>query len=243
MNEYESRPISYQRQSTVTASSTGVVATFMNAVYAWMCVGLGITAAVAWMTAHNERLVASIFGSRGTFLMLIIAELALVWIISAAIHKINAAVATVLFCIYAALNGLTLSVIFLAYDLGTVSAAFAITGGTFAVVSVYGFVTKKDLSGLGGILFMSLVGLLLASVVNIFFFRNETLYWIINYAGVLIFVGLTAYDTQKLKNIAYQTEGNPEMAARLSVVGSLTLYLDFINLLLFILRILGDKRR
>jgi len=233
-----SNSLSYARPG---AAAGGAIATFMNAVYAWMCVGLGITAAVAWMVAHNEAMLYSIF-SRGTFMFLVIVELALVWVISAAINKINTAVATALFCLYAAINGLTLSGIFLVYDLGTVGAAFAITAGTFAVTSLYGFITKKDLSGLGGILLMALIGLIIASVVNIFFF-NETLYWIINYAGVLIFVGLTAYDTQKLKTIAAQTANDPAMAGRLSVVGSLVLYLDFINLLLFILRILGGNRR
>lgn len=240
LSQYGSRsqPLPYARGG---AAGANAIAVFMNAVYAWMCVGLGITAAVAWMTANNEAMLRSVF-SGGTFIILVLIELGLVLVISRAINKIDTLVATLLFCLYAALNGLTLSVIFVAYNLGTVGAAFAITAGTFALTSLVGFVTKKDLSGLGGILLMALFGLIIASIVNIFFV-SDTLYWIVNYAGVLIFVGLTAYDTQKLKVMAVQTANDPAMAGRLSVVGSLVLYLDFVNLMLFILRILGGKRR
>src|SRR5204862_4161782 len=138
--------------------------------------------------------------------------------------------------------GLTLSVIFLVYTQASLYSAFFITAGTFGGMSLYGFVTKRDLTSLGSMLFMALIGLIIASVVNIFW-ANSTLYWIISYAGVLIFVGLTAYDTQKLKQIAYATANDAAMAARLSINGALMLYLDFINLFLFILRIMGDRRR
>jgi FtsH-binding integral membrane protein len=137
--------------------------------------------------------------------------------------------------------GLTLSAIFIVYAHSTIVSAFLVTAGTFGAVSVYGFVTKRDLTQYGSILFMALIGLILASVVNLFF-ASSALYWIITYAGVLLFVALTAYDTQKLRQIAVQTENNPTLAARLSIVGALELYLDFINLFLFILRILGNRR-
>jgi FtsH-binding integral membrane protein len=179
---------------------------------------------------------------RGPLLfVLILAELGLVVAISGMIQRINTGVATALFLLYSALNGLTLSAIFIVYAHATIASAFVVTAGTFAAMSVYGFVTKTDLTKFGPILFMALIGLIIASVVNIFM-ASSGLYWIITYAGVLIFVGLTAYDTQKLKIIAVQTESNPALAARLSIAGALSLYLDFINLFLFILRIMGNRR-
>lgn len=229
------RPLSY------STDNVGVIASFMNAVYAWMGVGLGVTALVAWMTSQNEAMRQMVFQPM-TFIVLIVAELALVWYVSSAINRLSVGTATSLFVLYSALNGLTLSVVFLRYQLGTVGAAFLITAGTFGITSFIGFVTRKDLSGLGGLCFMALIGLILASIVN-YFVSNEMLFWIINYAGVLIFVGLTAYDTQKIKQFAYQTQGDSLAAGRMSVLGSLMLYLDFINLMLFMLRILGGKRR
>jgi uncharacterized protein len=218
-----------------------VVARFMNAVYAWMCVGLATTAVVAWYISTQPQLIRSIFSS-GLFIGLIIAELVLVWVISSAVNRISATAATGLFIAYSALNGMTLSVIFLAYSLPSITGAFIVTAGTFGITSLYGFVTKKDLTSLGGYLFMALIGLILASIVNMFV-ASSALYWLITYAGVFIFIGLTAYDTQKLKGMAYQLEGNAAMSARMSIVGSLILYLDFINLFLYMLRLLGDRRR
>jgi uncharacterized protein len=221
-------------------ADSATVAQFFNAVYAWMAAGLALTAVIAWWVSDQPALMAQIF--RGPMLIaLIIVELALVFVISAATQKINATAATILFLLYSAINGLTLSVVFLIYTQASLASTFAVTAGTFAATSVYGYVTKRDLSSLGSILFMGLIGLVIASIVNIFW-ANSTLYWIITYAGVLIFVGLTAYDTQKLKQIAYQTTHNPALAARLSVNGALMLYLDFINLFLFLLRILGSRR-
>lgn len=229
------RPISYAS----AANASGVIAGFMNGVYAWMSVGLLLTALVAWVTAHNQAMLQMV---QSSFLILILAELGLVIALSAAIHKLSATVATLVFAVYASLNGLTLSGVFLAYELPTIGGAFMITAGMFAAMSVVGMTTRKDLSGLGGLCFMALIGLILASIVNIFF-ASEMLYWLVTYAGVLIFVGLTAYDTQKLKAIALQTADDPAMAGRMAIYGSLSLYLDFINLMLFILRILGGKRR
>jgi FtsH-binding integral membrane protein len=224
-------------QSRVGSST---VIQFFNAVYAWMAAGLGVTAVVAWSVSTQPQLMQSIF--RGPLLfVLILAELGLVVAISGMIQRINTGVATALFLLYSALNGLTLSAIFIVYAHATIASAFVVTAGTFAAMSVYGFVTKTDLTKFGPILFMALIGLIIASVVNIFM-ASSGLYWIITYAGVLIFVGLTAYDTQKLKIIAVQTESNPALAARLSIAGALSLYLDFINLFLFILRIMGNRR-
>jgi FtsH-binding integral membrane protein len=216
------------------------VSRFMNNVYAWMSAGLALTAAVAWMVSQNLDTFAPLVRGPMIFL-LIIAQFGLVFVIGGAVNRISAGVATALFLLYAALNGLLLAGIFLRYDLGTVASTFIVTAGMFGVTSVYGYVTKHDLTRLGSLMFMALIGLILATVVNIFW-ANSTLYWIINYAGVIIFVGLTAYDTQKLKEIAYQLQGDAAMAARLSISGALTLYLDFLNLFLMLLRILGDRR-
>lgn len=221
-------------------ASSATVATFMNAVYAWMCVGLAVTAGVAWYVSTQPQLFKQIFNT-GVFWILVIAQFGLVFAISAAVQRISAAAATGLFILYAALNGLLLSSIFLAYEIGTITTAFAVTAGMFGAMSFIGFTTKKDLSSLGGILMMGLIGLIIASIVNIFF-ANGTLFWIINYAGVAIFLGLTVYDTQRLKEMAYATEGNPALASRLAINGSLALYLDFLNLFLFLLRILGSRR-
>lgn len=219
---------------------TRVVATFMNAVYAWMCVGLALTAGTAFFVSTQKEVLRTIL-SPGMLIFLILAQLGLVMVISWATQRVSAALATALFLLYAVLNGLTLSVIFLVYSLPAITAAFIVTAGMFGVMSIIGFVTKKDLTGLGSFLLMGLIGLVLASIVNIFF-QSTMLGWIITYAGVFIFLGLTAYDTQKLKEIAYATEGDPQLAARLSISGALVLYLDFINLFLMILRILGSKR-
>jgi len=231
-------PRTYEMQYESRAD-TVTVARFFNAVYAWMAAGLALTAVVAWYVSTRPDLMMQIF--RGPVLIgLIIVELVLVFTVAAAVNKINAAVATGLFLLYSALNGLTLSAIFIVYAQATIASAFIITAGTFGAMSVWGFVTKRDLSGMGSILFMALIGLVLASIVNMFW-ANSMLTMLINYAGVLIFVGLTAYDTQKLKAIAVATAHDAAMSARLSVSGALTLYLDFVNLFLFLLRILGRR--
>lgn len=217
-----------------------VVTTFMNSVYAWMCAGLALTAVVAWWVSTQPGLAQRIF-TGGIFWLIVIAELALVFAISYAINRITTAAATGLFLLYSALNGLTLSVIFLVYQLNVIAVTFGVTAAMFGAMSLIGFVTKSDLTSLGNFLFMALIGLIIASVVNIFW-ANSTLYWIVTYAGVAIFLGLTVYDTQRLKQIAYQTEGNPALASRLAIVGSLMLYLDFINLFLFMLRLFGSRR-
>jgi hypothetical protein len=216
------------------------VAQFFNAVYAWMAVGLAITAGVAYWVFNNGQTLPL---SMGTFLVLFVFQLILVGVISSAVNRISATVATALFLLYAALNGVTLSIIFYVYSQASLASTFLVTAGAFGAMSVYGYMTKRDLTRLGSILFMALIGLILASLVNIFWHTNSILYWIVSYVGVLIFVGLTACDTQKLKQIAMQTGGNPAMAHRMSVVGSLILYLDFINLFLFLLRIMGNRRR
>jgi FtsH-binding integral membrane protein len=216
------------------------VVRFFNAVYAWMAVGLAVTATVAWLVATHQAAMKQVY-STAAMIGIVIAELILVFVISAAIRRISAAVATALFVLYAALNGLLLSAIFLVYTHSSIFGAFVACAAMFGVMSVYGMVTKTDLTGMGKILFMALIGLIVASVVN-YFMANSMLYWLISYAGVIIFAGLTAYDTQRLKAMAVQTQGDPAMAARLSVSGALMLYLDFINMFLFLLRIMGDRK-
>jgi FtsH-binding integral membrane protein len=218
----------------------GVVARFFNVVYAWMSAGLALTAVVAWWISTRPDLMQQIF--RGpALIILIVVELALVWTISAAVNRLSAATATALFMVYSALNGLTLSVIFLAYTKATLGSTFLVTAGTFGAMSVYGMVTRRDLTRFGSLLLMALIGLIIASVVNLFL-KSSAMYWLITYAGVLIFVGLTAYDTQRLKIIAASTANDPAMAARYAVNGALALYLDFINLFLMLLRIMGNRR-
>jgi FtsH-binding integral membrane protein len=227
----------------IDASQAGSpeMATFITAVYGWMAAGLGLTAFVAWLVSHNTQIMSAVLGS-GLIWVFFIAELALVWIISAAVQRIDATVAGALFILYSILNGVTLSFIFLAYTATSVGGTFLVSAGMFAAMTLYGQSTKRNLAGFGNILFMALIGLILASIVNIFF-ANSMIYWLCTYAGVFIFAGLTAYDTQKLQYMAIQTCGNSAVAARYSIIGALALYLDFINLFLFMLRILGNSGR
>ena len=213
----------------------------MKSVYMWMTLALGITGVVALYVAQSADLLYSIFSNSILFWGLIIAEFALVMVISARLLKMSFTTALMLFMLYSVINGLTLSVIFALYTKASVASTFFVTAGTFGVMSLIGYFTKKDLSKLGGILFMLLIGLVIATLVNIFW-ANDTLYWITTYAGVLIFVGLTVYDTNKIKRMLESTYGEDEITQKLALMGALTLYLDFINLFLYLLRILGDRR-
>jgi FtsH-binding integral membrane protein len=219
--------------------SSGAIVKFFNAVYAWMAVGLAVTAVVAWFTyVHHDALRALFSG--GAILFIVIAQLALVVTISAAIQKISAPVATALFVLYAALNGVLFSSIFAVYAHTSIATTFLTCAAMFAVMSLYGMFTKSNLATMGKIMFMALIGLIIASIVN-FFTASSALYWIISYAGVIIFCGLTAYDTQRLKQIAVVVQEDAAMSARLSVNGALSLYLNFINLFLFLLRFMGRR--
>jgi FtsH-binding integral membrane protein len=213
---------------------------FFNAVYAWMAVGLAVTASVGWLVASNTSALKHLF-SGGALIGIFIVQIILVVAISGAINRINAAVATALFVLYAAINGLLFASIFLVYSLPSIAGTFIACAAMFGAMSLYGMFTKANLTSMGKIMFMALIGLIVASVVN-FFIANSALYWIISYAGVLIFAGLTAYDTQRLQVIANQTQGNAALAARLSVSGALMLYLDFINMFLFLLRLMGKQK-
>jgi len=216
---------------------------FIRSVYNWMAIGLALTGFVAFYVANDESLIRLIFGNRLIFFGLIIGELALVFTISARVHKMQSSTATALFVLYAALNGVTLSAIFLIYTRSSIATTFFICAGTFVACSVYGWTTKRDLTSFGGFMAMGLIGIIIASVVNMFL-RSPGMHMIISYIGVLVFVGLTAYDTQKLKSMALtQPIGlDAGVARKGAILGALSLYLDFINLLLMLLRILGSRR-
>ncbi len=209
-------------------------------VFVWMAMGLGITGLTAMLT-YNSGLFYTLVQNQGIFWGLMIAEIGMVWYLSARIMKLSFTTATVLFGTYAVLNGLTLSMIFAIYTMSSIATTFFVTAGTFGAMALYGYYTKRDLSKLGSLLMMALIGLIIASVVNIFL-GNSMLDLVISAVGVLIFVGLTAWDTQSIKQMLAQTEGeDEELVKKLSVLGALSLYLDFINLFLYLLRFLGSR--
>ena len=229
-------------QNQVIQSVNTAYRTLMGKVYLWMTLALAVTGLTSLYVASSPGLVQSIFASRGTFWLLVIAELALVFILSARIMKMSFSTAGIMFALYSVLNGVTMSFIFIAYTSTSIATAFFVTAGMFAAMSFIGFVTKKDLSSFGSLFTIALLGLIIASVVNIFL-NSSVMYWIITYVGVLLFVGLTAYDTQKIKQmlIEYGDEVN-DSTQKLALIGSLSLYLDFINLFLYILRLFGNNK-
>ncbi len=216
-------------------------AVFISKVYMWMTMALALTGVVALLVSNSETMVRTIFGNPLLFFGLVIGELVLVVGISAGIGRLSPATAIFLFLLYAGVNGLTLSIIFLVYTTASIGSTFLVTAGTFGIMSVYGYTTKRDLTQWGSLLFMGLIGIIIASVVNIFL-HSETLYWIVTYAGILIFVGLTAYDTQKIKQIGRSVNAQGAEARKYAILGALKLYLDFINLFILLLRVMGRRR-
>jgi FtsH-binding integral membrane protein len=232
----------YQTTSMTVAQAQREASTvFLAKVFNWMAIGLGLTGLIAFFTA-SSGLALSIAASP-LFMILLLAELGLVFFLSARIEKIQAGTATGLFLGYSVLNGLTLSTIFLAYTRASIGGTFLITAGMFGAMAVYGMVTKRDLSGMGSFLFMGLIGIILASVVNIFL-KSSSLYWAISVIGVLVFVGLTAWDVQKIKTMGEQgiMEQGEGAIRKGAIIGALALYLDFINLFLMLLRFFGGSR-
>jgi len=215
---------------------------FIRSVYNWMAIGLCLTGCIAFYVSNNDAMLSLIFGNQILFFLLIIGELALVFSLSARIQKIKASTATAMFLIYSALNGVTLSFIFLVYTSSTITSTFFICAGTFVACSIYGMVTKRDLTSVGGFMAMGLFGIIIASVVNLFI-GSYGLHMIIAYLGVFIFIGLTAYDTQQLKTMALTQPDNLDAGTirKGAIMGALKLYLDFINLFLMLLRILGGR--
>jgi FtsH-binding integral membrane protein len=215
---------------------------FIRSVYNWMAIGLALTGFVAFYVASTPALLNLIYRNQILFFGLIIAELALVFTISARIQRMQASTATALFVIYSALNGVTLSFIFIVYTRASIASTFFVCAATFIACSIYGWTTKRDLTSLGGFLMMGLIGIIIASLVNIFI-RSSAMYMIISYIGVLVFVGLTAYDTQNLKAMAVSQPADigAGVIRKGAILGALKLYLDFINLFLMLLRILGNR--
>ena len=216
---------------------------FIRSVYNWMAIGLALTGFTAYYVANTPALVQAVFGNQILFFGLIIGQLGLVFFISARIQRLQASTATALFVLYSVLMGVTLSFIFLVYTASSITSTFFICAATFVACSVYGWTTKRDLTSLGGFLFMGLIGIIIASVVNIFI-RSSAMHMIISYIGVLVFVGLTAYDTQHLKTMALNQPADLEAGVirKGAIMGALKLYLDFINLFLMLLRIFGGGR-
>ncbi|OHB33655.1 MAG: hypothetical protein A2X84_00445 [Desulfuromonadaceae bacterium GWC2_58_13] len=230
------RENSYSNTPAIVATTS-----FFPSVYGWMTAGLGLTALTALLTLSSESMLQLIFGNKLVFYGLMFGELGLVIALSAAINRISAATATLMFLLYSALNGVTFASIFLVYTQSSIASTFFVAAGTFAGMSIYGMATKRDLTGWGSFLFMGLIGVIIASLVNIFL-QSAMITWVVSYIGVFVFVGLTAYDTQKLKRISQNGFADGESRQKATILGALTLYLDFINLFLMLLRVMGSRR-
>ena len=237
----------YNRYTTneraVAQATTEASTVFLAKVFNWMAIGLGLTGLAAFLTVNSQAALQLVFGHKMVFYGLIIGELGLVFYMSARISHISAQAATGMFVVYSILNGVTLSAILLLYTMTSVAATFFIAAGMFAAMAVYGFVTKKDLSSWGSFLFMGLIGIIIAAVVNLFL-ASPMLSWMISGIGVLVFTGLTAYDVQKITRMGEQgiMNGGEAVIRKGAIMGALALYLDFINLFLMLLRLLGDRR-
>ena len=229
-------------QSTLIDVDSSVVSSVLKRVYLWMTFALVISGLTAMYVVKSQPILELIFSSEHSILVLFLAQLGVVWFLSARIYKLSFGIATLLFILYSILTGVVFSSLFFVYTLGSIANVFLITAGTFAAVSCFGYFTKSDLSKWGTYLFMGLIGLIIASLVN-WFLKSAMLDWIASYVGVAIFVGLTAYDTQKIKEMIQENsmEGE-EVTNKIALMGALSLYLDFINLFLYLLRIFGRRK-
>jgi len=234
-------PRSFDSPQPISPSAAVAIPAFLARVYAWMAAGLLVTAGCALATLSNESLLQMVFGNRLVFFGLIIAELGLVAWLSGMVGRLSAATAGAVFILYSALNGLTLSAVFLAYTSASVVSTFVVTAGMFGAMSVFGLVTKRSLDGVGSFAFMGLIGVVIASLVNLFL-KSDMLGFVLSCAGVIVFVALTAYDTRKLKMMASTIDAGSEVGRRGAISGALALYLDFINLFLMMLRLFGNRR-
>lgn len=208
-------------------------------VYLWMCGALAITGLTAYYVANNPAILSWMFGNPWIVFALIVAELGLVIGLSASINRINALTATIMFLAYSVINGMTLSTIFLVYEIGSITSTFFVTAGTFGAMAIYGSVTNKDLTRIGNLCIMAVIGLIIAALVNLFI-KSSMMDMVVSGVGVLVFVGLTAYDAQKIKNAFYSVAESDE-ASKYAVIGALELYLDFVNLFLYLLRFFGKR--
>ncbi len=238
MNTFENPPF-YNTQETMRQEE--IQRRFLTRVYGWMTIGLFITAAAALFTISTPGLLAAVVSSPYVFFGLLLVELAVVFALSLVANRLSPLVAGLLFIGYATLNGVTLSVLILVYTQSSIALTFGVTAATFGIMTLFGFTTHRDLTRLGSLLIMGLVGLILASLLNLFF-NNSAVYWITTYAGILIFVGLVAYDTQRLKNMSLAQGEGGRLTQNASILGALVLYLDFINLFLLLLRVLGQRK-
>jgi uncharacterized protein len=234
-----SSALSSDRGFAATLPVAELVSTFLRAVYGWMCVGLAITAGTAWVIAGSPAVVLAIATNRLLFWALMGTQLGLVFVLAARVDKLAASTAAMLFVLYSALTGVTISFVLLAYTGESVANTFLVTAGMFGGLAAYGTVTKRSLSGLGSFLFMGLMGVILASLVGIFW-HSDALQFVISCIGVVVFSGLAAYDAQRLKAMALAAPGG--QTGSYAIVGALALYLDFINLFLFLLRFTGSRR-
>ena len=235
-NDFELKNLSVDEQLAMSSAFP----VLMRKVYVWMTLALVITGFTAYGVATSPGILQAIFGNKILFLGMIIAELVLVIGVSAAINRLSLATATLMFILYSVINGALLSSIFLIYTASSIATVFFITAGTFGTMALIGYTTKTDLTSIGKYLFMALIGLIIATVVNVFI-KSEGFTYILSYIGVLIFVGLTAYDSQKIKQMLMQAPDAGEGAQKIALLGALTLYLDFINLFIYLLRIFGRR--
>jgi len=231
MNQFD---LNYPRTSDQVVIAQNAL---IRQVYAWMGAGLLVTALSAFVTISSPVIINAVVGNRLLFYGLLIGELGLVVALSAAINRLSAGTATLMFLIYSALNGVTFSIVFRVYTAESIGSTFLITAGMFGAMSIYGSTTKKDLTSWGSFLFMGLIGIVIASIVNIFV-GSSAVAWVVSAIGVIVFTGLTAYDTWKIKEMAATGAGGRKPA----IIGALTLYLDFINLFLMLLRLTGRER-
>lgn len=236
-SDYELKEYAGERQWDVSAAFP----VLMRKVYVWMTMALVITGFTAYGVANSPGVLQAIYTNQILFWGLIIAEFALVIGVSAAINRLSLPVATLMFVLYSVINGALLSYIFLAYTSSSIATVFFITAGTFAAMAVIGYTTKTDLSSLGKYLMMALIGIIIATLVNVFFVKSTGFDLILSYVGVLVFVGLTAYDSQKIKQMLMQAPDAGEVAQKYALLGALSLYLDFINLFIYLLRIFGRR--
>ena len=224
----------YSKTAGVRRADKSENTTLFRNVYLWMTMALFITGATALTVSDSPTLLNAIFGSKVAFFGLVI-------FLSSFIFRMSFLTATLMFIAYSILNGATLASIFLLYTASSIASTFFVTAGTFGAMALFGYFTKRDLSGIGNMGYMALIGIIIATVVNLFL-RSETMMWVITYIGVLVFVALTAYDTQKIKKMVMNAEVVDESTQKIALLGSLTLYLDFINLFLYLLRILGSRK-
>lgn len=232
--------LNYQSVSTRQAEAAAAFPALMRKVYVWMALALVITGFMAYLVATNATLLTLIYTNPAVIWVMIGVQLAIVFGVSAAINRLSLPVATLLFVLYAVINGAMFSSIFLVYTASSIATVFFITAGTFGAMSVYGYTTKQDLTSWRKILMMALIGLVIATVVNLFL-KSSGLDLILSYVGVLLFVGLTAYDTQKIKEMCLQAPDASEQMQKYALLGALSLYLDFINLFIYLLRIFGKR--